>query len=551
MPLILFTLLSAGIKAQDYQLSIPAPSRADVDRISEIVSVQHVRSQEVEAYANEREYQRLRAAGYYPKMIKKLKEISLSKSTDDEPWIVMAPNINELDLSKMYPTYEVYQEWMEQIPQKYPELATLEEVGTSAEGRKILAIRIASQENIPMRAEVLITSTIHGDETTGYILCMRLIEDILENAESDGQISGIIKNTILYINPLANPDGTYHGGNHTVEKAQRYNANNEDLNRNFPIIGELDNRTREPETKCWMDFADKHHFVLSMNIHGGDETFNYPWDSFYDQEYQLPDKEWFEEAGREYVELARQSNSQYMKSVNQEGYVYGSEWYKVKGGRQDWMMYEKRCREVTLEVSNVKTSRIQLINQYWEMNRKALLNYIEKANQGIAGTVTDLYGNPLKAEIIIRNHDKNHSSVFTDDHGTYFRPLLGSRSYDVCAYSDGYITECELVDTEEKQLVELHYVLMKGESEYPETGVEKVKNLMEQMKIEWQDNALEVSCRCPIKDIAVSTTDGKILIHTHPNAKRARIDCSKLQKGIYIVIADNGGNRKTKKIYKK
>jgi murein tripeptide amidase MpaA len=39
----------------------------------------------------------------------------------------------------------------------------------------------------------------------------------------------------LWINPNANPDGTYYGGNSTVASARRYNNNGYDLNRNFPI----------------------------------------------------------------------------------------------------------------------------------------------------------------------------------------------------------------------------------------------------------------------------------------------------------------------------
>ena len=50
---------------------------------------------------------------------------------------------------------------------------------------------------------------------------------------SDPQVTRLLDSTVVWINPLANPDGTYHGGNNSVNGAWRYNANSVDLNRNF------------------------------------------------------------------------------------------------------------------------------------------------------------------------------------------------------------------------------------------------------------------------------------------------------------------------------
>jgi carboxypeptidase D len=60
----------------------------------------------------------------------------------------------------------------------------------------------------------------------------------------------------------------------------RNNANNVDLNRNFPDqygVNEL-NTVQEPETLAVMNWSLANQFVLSANLHGGALVANYPFD---------------------------------------------------------------------------------------------------------------------------------------------------------------------------------------------------------------------------------------------------------------------------------
>ncbi len=83
-------------------------------------------------------------------------------------------------------------------------------------------------------------------------------------------------NLEIWINPLANPDGTYGLGN-TISSPTRYNANGYDLNRNFPDPI-TPNTVKQKETLDMIRFMRKHKFVLSANFHSGSEVVNYPWD---------------------------------------------------------------------------------------------------------------------------------------------------------------------------------------------------------------------------------------------------------------------------------
>ena len=63
----------------------------------------------------------------------------------------------------------------------------------------------------------------------------------------------------------------------------RYNANGLDLNRNFPEV-QATHPNPPPiqhETELVIDWIHNTTFVLSANLHGGEEVANYPLDHYY------------------------------------------------------------------------------------------------------------------------------------------------------------------------------------------------------------------------------------------------------------------------------
>ena len=338
-----------------------------------------------------------------------------------------------------YPTYEEYDSLMHAFAIEYPDICKIDTIGYSVEGRLLLGVKISDnvteRENEP---EALLTSTMHGDETGGYILMLRLIDYLLENYSSQTRITSLIDSLQIWINPLANPDGTYAGGNNTISGAIRRNANSADLNRNFPDPQDgphPDGREYQPETTSMMEFMRKHHFVISANFHSGEEVVNYPWDTWYRLH---ADDSWFKFISREYADTVHQYSSGYMTGFD-NGITNGADWYIINGGRQDWVTHFIQGREVTIELDYSYITPVNDLDNLWNYNYRSFLNYISQALYGIHGEVTDsVTGQPLKAEVWINDHDKDSSQVFSDSLTGKFVRLLNEGKYNLKITSDGY-----------------------------------------------------------------------------------------------------------------
>ena len=401
--------------------------------LTKIISIDRISGDTVFAYANKKEFEILRQS-------ENLNFISLPHPGD----LIVAEMTSDprqvLDWN-YYPTYPAYEDLMEQFAADYPEICTLHTIGTLPSGRKLLALRISDNVNADEdEPEFLYTSTIHGDETTGYVLLLHLADYLLTNYNQDPRVTSMVNNTDIWINPLANPDGTYNGGNNSVNGARRGNANNIDLNRNYPDPADgpnPDGNAWQPETVAFMNFAESRDFVMGANFHGGIEVVNYPWDTW---SRLAADDNWWVMVSREYADTAQAfSPPGYMDDL-ENGITNGYAWYRITGGRQDYMNYFQQCREVTLEVSNTKLPPASQLLNFWEYNYRSMLNYLEQVKYGVRGIVSDtITGEPIHAQIFINNHDKDSSMVFSSlPVGNYHR-LLKSGTYNLTFFADGYL----------------------------------------------------------------------------------------------------------------
>ncbi len=427
-------------------------NNAKLRELSRIISIDKRHGDTITAYANRHEFQAFLQKGYTYTIIKQ----------GTEKAVTMANTVAQMSDWDRYPTYDVYLQMMDSFAIKYPTLCQIDTIGTSVRGRLILCAVISDSLGIDQNEpQFFYTSTMHGDEVTGYILMLRLIDHLLANYGSDAEITRLVNTTRIYINPLANPDGTYNGGNNTVSRAIRYNANYTDLNRNFPDPwGTQPMSATQRENTAMMDYAQNHHFVMSANLHGGSEVVNFPWDSYTSDEKLSADYLWWQDVGRRFVDSCRAVYSSAYTSENRSGTIVGGNWYVISNGRQDYMNYYHHCKEATIEVSTTKTLSSSLLPTYWNFHRRALIDYINQVHRGIHGMVVDsITRQPLQALITVDNYDSDSSNVWSRNaHGDFYRLLLDGE-YTITASAQGYraktIGNVTVHDTATRILIEL------------------------------------------------------------------------------------------------
>ena len=412
-------------KKNEIYFSFKYDKKSQLDRLSKIISLDHkIEKTKAYAYANKKQF-----------------ELFLNQNIDYEiiDNSVLYDNISKNNWD-YYPTYNQYVNMMYAFADSFPQICRIHSLGTLSSGREILIVNISDnvdqKENEP---SFLYTSSMHGDELTGYVLMLRFIDDILNKYNVDSRITNLVDEIDIWINPLANPDGAYAGGNNNVWGATRSNANFIDINRNFPDPEDgphPDGNPWQDETLIFMGLSDTINFNLASNLHTGTVVANYPWDTW---SQLTADDNWWQHVCNEYADSCQfYGGNNYFSGYN-DGITNGYDWYEVDGGRQDYMNYFKHCREFTLELSDDKMPNPQELPAFWDANHPSFYNYMEQSLYGLRGIITDsITGLPIKARVEIANHDVDSSHVYSNmPIGNYHRYIYQG-NYSFTFSKSGY-----------------------------------------------------------------------------------------------------------------
>ena len=460
-------------KAQEYLkakgevvFTFKANSQSQFEEINKIVSISHKKVDskdlQAEAYATSEQFKKFLAFGLPYNVTATDNEIP------KEPTSLTSRTTAAWDTSwNAYPKYSEYVAKMQYWATTYPNLCTLQAIGSTPNGRTLYILKISdnasSDETEP---EFLYTSSMHGDEITGYPTMLRFIDYLLTNYGSNSEVANIINGTEIFICPLANPDGSYKTAgndimNSTGNTATRANANGYDLNRNYPDplnglhpdSGLQTNPVYQPETQAFLAFERTRNFVLAANYHGGAEVVNFPWDTYPTTGGANihPHDNYFKYISTEYASLCQTAdgNNLYMDDVfgtgQFPGTTNGSAWYTVAGGRQDYNNYFNHSKEVTIEVSATKFPAASTLPTFWNNNRQAILNYVKQASYGVNGVVTNASGNPIHAKVYINGYDLKGSWVETSaTKGDYHKVLIAG-TYTIIFEAPGYTSQTQSV----------------------------------------------------------------------------------------------------------
>ena len=325
-----------------------------------------------------------------------------------------------------WPTFEQFVARMQALVAAHPDIVRLHSIGKSVQNRDIWCLKITDNPDIDeAEPEVKYTSTMHGDETTGVEMTMRLAELLANGYGSDPVLTELVSELEIWLCPIHNPDGYVNGS--------RTNANGVDLNRSFPdpITSPVDDPTgRQPETQVFMNWGYGRRFVMGANYHGGAQVVNYPWDG---TTAFSPDND-------EYINFSTgyaQRNPIIWNNPNPARIIQGANWYIIYGGMQDWAYNWRGEHHITIEISNIKSPPYETMDTYWNANRDAMIWWFQRPlRNSVRGLVTDaVTGAPLAATV---NTLPARIPVATDPAvGDYTRLLLPG-SYTMTASARCY-----------------------------------------------------------------------------------------------------------------
>ncbi|XP_037684807.1 carboxypeptidase Z isoform X2 [Choloepus didactylus] len=346
-------------------------------------------------------------------------------------------------------------------------------IGRSFNGKELLVIEFSSRpgQHELMEPEVKLIGNMHGNEVVGRELLIYLAQYLCsEYLLGNPRVQRLLNTTRVHLLPSMNPDGyevaSMEGANLNGWMSGRANAQNLDLNRNFPdltseyyrLAAVRGARTDHlaipqhywsgkvaPETKAIMKWMRAIPFVLSASLHGGDLVVSYPFDfSKHPQEEKMfsptPDEKMFQLLARAYADVhpmmmdrsEDRCGGNFLKSG---GIINGADWYSFTGGMSDFNYLHSNCFEITVELGCMKFPPEEALYTLWQHNKASLLNFLETVHRGIKGVVMDKFGKPVKdARIIVKGirHD-----ITTAPDGDYWR-LLPPGSHVVIAQAPGY-----------------------------------------------------------------------------------------------------------------
>lgn len=356
---------------------------------------------------------------------------------------------------------EDLQVFLADLTKMYPHLTKVYSIGESVKGNPLLVLIISDnpEKHELKEPEFKYVANMHGNEVVGRELLINLAYWLLNNYGNNDTATKLVNSTRIHLLFSMNPDG-YEVANHDDWLKGRTNANDVDLNRNFPNLDkaafrnfergicksdhldesfpsiDFDIKHAQPETQAIISWLDEVPFVLSANLHGGSFVANYPYDVYSDTRKfsETPDNKLFKELAKSYSlphsMMAHKPQCKGDTKPFSQGITNGADWYPVAGGMQDYNYDSSNCFELTLELGCDKYPPKEHMWMYWYQNKDSLLNFMNKVHTGVKGVVVDLQGR-LLSDVIITvelSEDENDPTVChavtSTPYGDFFRLLL-------------------------------------------------------------------------------------------------------------------------------
>src|SRR5689334_7325015 len=106
-------------------------------------------------------------------------------------------------------TYDVLTKLLHDLVEEYPQLAQLESIGKSLEGRELWMVALTNQATGPAleKPAYWIDANTHAGEVTGSTVALYTIWSYLTSYGSDEAVTRVLDRSVIYVLPLISVDG--------------------------------------------------------------------------------------------------------------------------------------------------------------------------------------------------------------------------------------------------------------------------------------------------------------------------------------------------------
>jgi carboxypeptidase T len=251
-------------------------------------------------------------------------------------------------------TYDQLTQALQSLQKQNSDIAALQSIGKTIEGRDIWAIhfnssREALSQGVSNKPGVVFMGNHHAREHLSLEVPFMLAQYLMDHRK-DSNISALLDTRDIWIIPMVNPDGAEYdiktGRYQWWRKNRRDNGDGNfgvDLNRNYGFqwgTGGSDHDTSsevymgkepfsEPETQAIRDFIDNRpNTKVLLSFHTFSELILYPWGHKYDAISNTKDFQVFEKMAKTMAQWNRytpeQSSDLYIASGDTTDWAYGA-----------------------------------------------------------------------------------------------------------------------------------------------------------------------------------------------------------------------------------
>jgi hypothetical protein len=167
-----------------------------------------------------------------------------------------------------YRTFDQIEAHLVELAKRFPDRVALMSAGEVEPGKRQLVLKISDnvQSSEVNEPKLLVDAGMHGDEVVGPEVLLRLADELAEG--SSERLQRLVNSNEIYLMPVVNVVGYSRGSRY--EKGV-------DPNRDFPVPGAEDYKTRSKCVELYRRFIDTIPFSANLTLHAYGRLVMFPW----------------------------------------------------------------------------------------------------------------------------------------------------------------------------------------------------------------------------------------------------------------------------------